>query len=236
MTFVAHSALAEEAPEKASDGTLIAAERAEPAASLESSGASPDIQSAEAPPGPRPAPPAAQGAPPPAPKGAQRKDGSPSLPLVARGDAQMMARDLRGARASYQEAHALDPRAPTPLLRLTECSLALGELEEALQYSELAIRVSPPEGRARLAALSRQAVVFESRGDLDKSLAVYERIAADVPQAKKTEDRTLFEKLARERGRAIETRKKELEASSRVRARVEQELAGPAPKSSAAKP
>lgn len=157
--------------------------------------------------------------------------GSPALPLVARGDAQMMARDLRGACASYQEASALDPRSPTPLLRLTECSLALGELDEALRSSELAVRVSPPEGRARLAALARQAAVFEARGDLDKALSVYERISAEVPQVTKTEDRVLFDKIARERARAIETRKKELEATARIRARVEQELKDAAPKS-----
>ncbi len=225
-TILAQPALAEEGPQGASEG---------PPAALPHAGApSPSVPpGASAPPSPNQlVPPPAPSPSPATPKSPKKTAaGSPALPLVAQGNGQMLARDSRGACASYQEASALDPRSPTPLLRLTECSLALGELDEALRFSELAIRVSPPEGRARLAALARQAAVFEARGDLDKALSAYERISVEVTQATKNEDRVLFDKLARERSRAIETRKKELEASGRVRARVEQELKDAAPKS-----
>lgn len=171
-----------------------------------------------------------------APEGARDPAGGSVLSLVARGDAALVARDLESACAAYQGAATLDPKGAVPHLRLAECQMAQGKLDDALQSSEVGLRVVEPGSRLQLVALSRQAVIFERRGDLERALGAYKLLLGAIPGSSDAASKTLFERIARERGVRIEARQKELADAAIVKARIDEELAETSAKSSTGSP
>lgn len=159
-----------------------------------------------------------------------------TLSLIARGDAAFVSKDLESACAAYQGAIMVDPKAPMAHLRLAECQMAQGKLDDAVQSSEAGLRIVEPGSRLQLVALSRQGVIFETRGELDKALGTYKLLLTAIPSAKDAAARTIFERIGRERSSAIETRKKELSDAAIVKARIDEELADAAPKKSSGGP
>src|SRR5690606_25233353 len=77
---------------------------------------------------------------------------SPYWEAINRGDAQHAAQNFEGAAKEYRSAITKDPKNPLGHLRMTELSLKLGELIQAREFVESALRYAGPEPRQQAQA------------------------------------------------------------------------------------
>jgi tetratricopeptide (TPR) repeat protein len=106
------------------------------------------------------------------------------------------------AVAQLEEACRLLPDDPTPLVRLAEMDLAIGQVEPARRNAEMAIDLNPKLGPAWVI----RGRVMQASGDLGQALADYQRAVGYLPsdRAILLEVAELYRQL-RQPQRALET-------------------------------
>jgi tetratricopeptide (TPR) repeat protein len=122
--------------------------------------------SAAAPPASAASKPAAKA---PAPSAEMRRDPqgkagiSPVTEAIARGDAALLARDLPGAAAAYQDAIKIEPKKAIGHLRMGSLHLLAGELDQATVVLQTAERFTAGDARLTIQLLALRAMLLERR-------------------------------------------------------------------------
>lgn len=146
---------------------------------------------------PAPAPQATAAGVPRDPKGI--KGISPFWESIRVGDSAHLARDYDNAIGQYRDAITKEPQNPVGHLRIAEAQLQKGELKEADQSIQAALRFSEHEPSLKAKALFLAAVLKERENDYDAATVAwraYQEFGRQQPRAK-VHQRTPPERLKR---------------------------------------
>lgn len=167
-----------------------------------------------------------------------RRGISPFWEELRKGDHAFLARDYEAAFGHYRQAATLDPRNAEGHLRMAEAQIALGQLLEARQSLEAALRFAGQDGVQRARASFLLADVAERRGAWDEALTAWRAYLAlapstlsststDSPQAKPasvTQAPRIYTQVAEQRIVRIQARKQALAENEEVRKRIAERL------------
>lgn len=220
--------------------TAFAAEPATPPSAGEESGASwtnaPAVEAAAG------KPPASAAEPRRDPQG--RRGISPFWEELRKGDHAFLARDHERAFGHYRQATTLDPKNAEGHLRMAEAQIVLGQLLEARESLDAALRFAGENGVQRARASFLLADVAERRGAWDEALTAwraYLALADAAPSstsaepakrpttkkaksAPRAEAPRIYTRVAQERIARVEARKQALAENEEVRKRIAERL------------
>lgn len=187
---------------------------------------------------------------PPAPVAEPRRDPqgrrgiSPFWEELRKGDHAFLARDHERAFGHYRQATTLDPKNAEGHLRMAEAQIVLGQLLEARESLDAALRFAGEDGVQRARASFLLADVAERRGAWDEALTAWRAYLAlangapsptpaDLAKAPTTQKAKpaspaaaprIYTQVAEQRIARIEARKQDLAENEEVRKRIAERL------------